>query len=379
MTTFDPVPPNRRATASGSAFDVIVRDGSRSITLQVAVCGIFIIVFVAALSIARPVFLPIAAALVLGLLFGPLQSRLEKLGLPSMLAATVIVGALVGVILFAIRMLVIPFEEWSARLPEIWAAIRRQMYAVRDLVIAVNDATDMMQESAGLGGSGDAETVVVSTQGLLGSIATGVPSVAAQIVLFLGVLFFFLASRARLRIALLSLCFGRKARLRAAHCIADAENAVSTYLTNIAMINAGLAVTTGTILWLLGVPNAFFWGAVAGLVNFFPYIGPAALTILLLGVGLLDEGIGIRPFLPAIVFFTLNFIEANFVTPSILGRNMTVEPMLVIIALAFWLWLWGPVGALLAVPLLVVGQAVVHRLLLRDTVRGPHQPIPKMS
>jgi predicted PurR-regulated permease PerM len=326
-----------------------------------AVYGILLILAIGAIGFAEAVLMPVTAAVLTGLLFGPVQARMERWGVASFLAAALILLGLLATVLAALRLMLLPFETWVDRLPEMWAALRLQLYSLRGLVLAVQDATEAVQETAGLEESG--ESVVLTGPELLGSIAASVPALGAQAVLFIGVLFFYLATRRRLRAKLLSLCLDRRARLRTARIIQDCEHVVSRYVGTIALINIGLAVTTGLALTLVGTPNAWFWGALAGLLNFVPYIGPAILTVLLLGVGLLQEGQWFQMVLPALTFFVINFIEANFVTPTILGRIMTIEPILVVISLAVWLWLWGPIGAFLAVPLLLVIQVTAQRLL----------------
>lgn len=332
---------------------------------RAAIYGIFLILLVAGLGYAQAILLPLTAALLVGLLFGPLQTRLERRGLPAALVATLIVLGIGMVILGALRMLMIPFETWSARLPEIQAALKTQLLAFREVVLAVKQATDSVQATAGLEGSGAGVGVgVVDTPGVLGDLAFGVPAAVGQLVLVFGALFFFLAARTRLRAGLLSLCMDRAARLKAARIIQDAEQAVSRYLGTIAVINLCLAVATGFALNFFEIENPWFWGALAGILNFVPYVGPAIMTLLLLGVGMLQVGAqGITIFMPALIFFSINFVEANFVTPAVLGRSMTIEPLLVIISLAFWLWIWGPVAGLIAVPVLLVIQVTIARLV----------------
>ena len=305
---------------------------------------------------------PVTAALLTGLLFGPLQSWLERRGIPAMLAATLVLAGFIAAILIAARLLVIPFETWSERLPDMWRALRAQLDAVRGLVLTVQDATEAVQKSAGLQDSGGGK-VMVSAPDLLGNLAIFVPSVMAQLVLFIGVLFFFLASRTRIRTQLLALCRTRATRLRTARIIQESERAVSGYVGTITVINLGLGAATAAALAAIGTPNAGFWGAMAGLLNFIPYLGPGLLALLLVGVGLVDDGHGLALYLPALAFLALHLTEANLITPTVLGHRMTVEPLLVVVSLAFWLWLWGPVGAFLAVPLLLVIKVVVLRLM----------------
>ncbi len=326
---------------------------------RVAISGIFLILLVGALGAARAVALPLTAAILAGLLFSPLQQRLERAGLRPFLSALILLGVFIAGIVVAARLLVIPFQTWSERLPEIWQALRRQLDSVRGLVLAVQDAAQAVQESAGLedsGGSG------MAAPELLGNLAIGVPSAMARFALFIGILYFFLASRTRIRGKILALCRTRATRVRVGRIIQECENAVSGYLGTITLINIGLGVATAVTLALLGTPNAGFWGAMAAVLNFIPYIGPGILCLLLLGVGLVGDSHGIALYVPPLAFLGLHILEANFVTPTILGARMTVEPLLVVISLAFWLWLWGPVGAFLAVPLLLVIKVVVLRL-----------------
>jgi predicted PurR-regulated permease PerM len=337
-----------------------VRRPSDGWLYDASVTGAFLILLLAALSYAHAVFVPVTAAVLTGLLFGPVQTRLERRGVPPFLGAALILLGFVAAILVGVRLLVIPFRTWVDRLPEMWAALRLQLYTVRGLVLAIQDATQAVQQSAGIApGEGG---VVLDSPDLLSNLAV-VPSVLAQVVLFLGVLFFFLASRTRLRAQLLSLCLNRANRLRTARIIQESERAVSGYVGTIIVINFGLGVVTAVALYVIGVPNAGFWGAMAGLLNFLPYIGPALFFALLFGVGLVEGYGGFALYLPLLAALAIHVAEANFVTPTVLGTRMTVEPLLVVISLAAWLWLWGPVGAFLAVPLLLVIKVVVRRIL----------------
>ncbi len=324
--------------------------------------GTFTILLIGALGYAEAVAIPVTAALLTGLLFSPVQTRLERRGIPSMLAAALVLAGFIVLLIVAARLLVIPFQTWSERLPDMWQALRRQLDSVRSLILAVQDATKAVQSSAGLG-DGGGDKVVVAGPDLLSNLAVGVPSVMAQFVLFLGVLFFFLASRTRIRAELLTLCTTRASRLRLARIIQDCERAISGYVGTITVINIGLGLCTALALTAMGTPNAGFWGAMAGVLNFVPYLGPGLLVLILVGVGLVDQGHGLALYLPALIFLALHVVEANLVTPSILGHRMTVEPLLVVLSLAFWLWLWGPVGAFLAVPILLVLKVVALRLL----------------
>lgn len=303
---------------------------------------------------AQSVLMPVIAAVVLGLLFGPLQARLERAGFPAFFGAIIILSGLLSISLVSARVLYIPLSQLSQQLPDISMAIEELVETGRAQILLLNDATELGETATSIdhGISNLGQALAEALPGVLGGVAASIPSAAAQFILLLGAFFFFLATRTTLRAQLLSLCMDRRAKLRTARIIADAEQSVSTYLGTVALINIGIAMVSGLAFMLAGVSNPWLWGALAGLFNFIPYIGPGILTVLLLGVGLIEDGTFIEIILPALLFFCINMLEANFVTPSILGQRLTVQPLLVVLSLAFWLWLWGIVGALLAVPIL---------------------------
>lgn len=338
---------------------------------KVALVGIFVILLLGILYIGAKIFLPITAALIAGLLFGPWQGRLERLGLPPFVAALAITGGVVFCVGGLARLLVLPFHSWMDRLPQIWEALRHQMQGLRALLLSVQTVTEAVQESTGLGSGGPDAGVSVNAPAILGELVVSVPSFLGQVALFIGVLFFYLAGRARLRVQLLSLCMDRRTRLKTARILQDCERAISSYVGVITVINLGVGALTAAAVWYYGIPNAAFWGVIAAVLNYIPYIGPALFAAILLGVGLMEGGHGLTPALPALTYVGIHALEGNLVTPTLLGRHMTIEPVLVVISLALWLWLWGPFGAFLAVPILLVLNAVVVRL----AGRRPTPPI----
>lgn len=327
---------------------------------ETAIVGLFAIAALAALYLARPVFVPIVSALVIGLLLGPAQGRLVRLGLPAWLAAVLIVSLFTGVIVGMAYALIVPFDEWARRLPEVWAELRYQLDGVKRMLLRIQDVQETVKRSTGL--DGDAEKVVVEAPGFLANIAFSVPLVLAQLIVFLGTLYFYLAGRDRLRAQCLAVCVTRRARLRLARIFRDTEFAISNYLGTILLINIGLGAATCLALHLVGFPNPVLFGTLAAILNFAPYVGPMVLSVLLLGIGLISYDTLWASALPVLLFAGLNIVEANVITPSIVGRTFTIQPLAVFVSLAFWAWLWGFIGALLAVPILLIIQIVFRRL-----------------
>ncbi|MBO0347350.1 AI-2E family transporter [Roseibium sp. CAU 1637] len=325
---------------------------------QVALFGILLIMSVGAAQYAQALLVPVVSAFLFSLLLGRSQERLERLGLNPTLSATVVFVVFLVAVAAAVRLSFLPFEEWSSRLPEIWAALKSKLFELRALLLKLEDVKDAVQQTTGLdtssGGGG------VNAPNFLTELATGVPATAGQLVIFGGVLFFLLASRSKLLTRLReSDPVRRPWTHRLYQFLKEAEAAVSTYLAMVSVINICLGLVVGLALFVMGFPNAWFWGFVAGLMNFVPYIGPLLVTLLLLGAGLLQDGSLFTMVSPALVFFVINMLEANFVTPAVLGRSLLIEPLFVVLSLAFWLWLWGPTGALLAVPLMLLMQSAI--------------------
>lgn len=324
---------------------------------QLALFGILVILGVGAAGYAQTLLVPIVSAFLISLLLGAPQMRLERIGLPATASASVVVGLFLLTAAAIVRLSFLPFEQWSASLPEIWQALRFKLFELRALLLKLEDVKDAVQETTGIDATGG-DGASMGLPDFITSIMTGVPATAGQLVIFVGTLFFLLASRQRLMQRLREKDrAGRPWATRLRRFLDHAESSVSIYLAAVTFINLGLGLVVGLALFLIGLPNAWFWGGLAGLLNFVPYIGPMIVTLLLVGAGLLQDGGLLASLAPAVVFFVINLMEANFVTPAVLGRYLLIEPLFVVLSLAFWLWLWGPTGALLAVPLMLLLQA----------------------
>ncbi len=134
----------------------------------------------------------------------------------------------------------------------------------------------------------------------------------------------------------------------------EIENNVSRYLFTVTVINTGLGIAIAVAMYLLGMPNPVLWGVMAGLANFVPYIGA------IVGVGIVGlvailsfESIGRALLVPA-VYFLITSTEGQIITPMILGRRFALNPIIIYVWLIFWGWMWGIIGALLAIPMLTV-------------------------
>ena len=309
-----------------------------------------------ALSLGKVILAPIALALVVGLVFGPIADALERRGLPSALSAAVVVAAFLGLIAVAVALFAAPLSEWVARGPIIWQKLQVQIAGLKGPLDALASMQDQLKS---LMGTGAAVTVEVKDGGPVTDIALMAPGIVADALLFLAGLYFFLATRHSMRIAVLSLCFSRSTRWRAAHVFRDIELKVSRFMLWSSAINLAVGVLTAIGLWAIGVPSPLLWGALAALMNFIPYIGQAVMYAVLFVVGLGTEPTIVGALAPVAVYGVINFSADQFVFPHVVGQQLTLNPFMIFVSAAFWLWLWGPLGALIAVPSLLVLQSLI--------------------
>ena len=306
----------------------------------------------AALKVAGQILAPLATALVGGVILAPLVDRLEQLRLPATLAATlVLIGG--AVLVASLAFLAEPyFWQLIDQIPRIKWEFLNLLREYRDLIQSLGNVDDEVARALGdLPPARDDSAARMP--GLMDALFLA-PAILAQVAIFLGGLFFFLLTRRGLYRGLAS-WLGRQGRDRDA-VIAQfngAEALISRYFLTITIINTGLGVAVAGALMLIGLPGAVAWGAAAMVLNFVLYLGPAAMVgmLFLAGVVAFDGAFALAP--PA-AYLGLNFIEAQFVTPALVGRRIAINPLMIFVALVFWLWLWGPIGGVIAIPILVI-------------------------
>jgi predicted PurR-regulated permease PerM len=328
-------------------------------TAQVAAIFMGLVAFVFALEAGEYILAPIAVGVLIGLMLGPLATMVERRGLPPGISAFVVfVVFIVTLGLFA-AIVATPLSLWLNRIPQIWAELQNQLAQFREPLKSIQAARDQLRNIVGSGGG---LTVSVDSGSPVESMATLAPAVVAQIIIFLASLYFFVATRHRTRVAILTLCFTRRLRWRVAHIFRDVETLVSKYLLSITLINLSEGAVVGVGLWIAGVPSAALWGAMAAVANFITFLGPLTMTLVLFAVGLTEyDSLG-GALIPPLIYQSINLVEQQFFTPMLIGRAMTLNPFVVVLALIFWVWLWGPLGGFIAVPALLVCYAVARNI-----------------
>ncbi len=313
-----------------------------------------------ALQVGQVFLAPVTLAIVVGLMFGPVADRVEHMGVPPALSAGVVVLMLVGVIAGGVMLFSAPLSEWVARGPMIWNKLQQQLATLEGPLDAV---AAVQEQITSIFGSDNAMAVTVEDGGQMIGVAMLAPAILAQVLIFLASLYFFLATRDHIRISVLSLCVSRRMRWRTAHVFRDVEAKVSRFLLSITFINGCVGCAVALAMWAIGVPSPLLWGAMAAVLNYIPYVGQGVMMLVLLAVGLGTETDLQNMLLPVGCYLAINFVEGQIVTPHFIGRTMTLNPFLIFLSITFWLWAWGPVGGLVAVPTLLIATSVLAHML----------------
>jgi predicted PurR-regulated permease PerM len=323
---------------------------------------------IAALYFGRPILLPVTAALIVGITLSPATEFGVKYKIPTAVSAIAVVALLVTVLGVLLTFFATPLTEWIARAPEIGAAVQAKVRVFEYPLSVLRDLKNAVMPSAAHG-----PTVAVESNPaeIVGAVLLAVTPAVSQFVVFFGTMIFFLITNIHLRRKLIVAFGTRDARLRVLRIWNDIEDNLVDYVALVTMINLALGTVTALMLYLIGFPNPVTFGLLTMGLNYVPYIGPAIVATVLFAVGLVAMPSLAQAALAPALFVAIATLEGHFITPSIVGKRLTLSPFLVFLALVFWTWLWGPIGAFLAVPLLIVSIVILGHVWPQEEMNLP--------
>jgi predicted PurR-regulated permease PerM len=323
--------------------------------------GLFLLALLATAYVASDIVLPLAFAIILNLLLQPALRMLERLHVPRILAALLLILALFGTIVGLGTAISGPAGAWAAKLPEGIPRLQERLIFMRE---PINAMQRFLQQVEDFGGAAPPANAAASARGptLLTRLFTGTRNFASGFFTTVLFLFFLLVSGDIFLHRLVEILPRFSGKRQAVEISQQIESDISAYLVTITVMNAAVGVAMALAMWLTGVGDPILWGTVAFLLNYVPILGTAVGALIFLLAGLLTIDTLWLALLPAGLYLGLHLIEGQTVTPMLLARRFTLNPVLVIISLVFWFWMWGIPGVILSVPMLAVTKIVCDRI-----------------
>ena len=330
---------------------------------QLATIGLFVIAMLWCAYVAKPVIVPVLLAWVIATIVLPVVNGLEARRVPRVLAAAVVTLFLLLVIVGMLLLLSTPVTYWIGRASEVGSLIRAKLQTFNQPLELLQD----LQKSLNTIGSSGAGTTTIkvdtsSAGTVVETIFSALTPAVSQALLFIGALMFYLVYQKRIRSLFVKLVKERDARLQLLKRLSDIDSSMSVYFGTFTLVNLCLGVVTTLLTWAVGLPNPLLWGVLSCVLNYVPYIGPGIVTGTLAVVGLLTFSSTTDALIAPAAFLAIVTIEGQIITPTVVGKRLELNPFAVFLAIAFCTWLWGPMGAFLAVPLLMSGTLLLSHL-----------------
>lgn len=320
--------------------------------------GIFLILLTAALRLGAGLLLPITIAGMFTLLLDPAVRALRRMGLPTTLGAFLVVFGTVGALAGGATMLAKPASDWMVSAPAVLTKaqkkIRGMTRSIQETAIQVEKATEAPPQAG-------PPTVQIKTPGLLQRLQVSTTSLAVTAVTVVFLTYFLLAMLPRFRKKLADLIGDLAGTKDMESVLTEIETQMSRYVLLNTLTRAGVSAAVWVLLAAAGLPGAIFWALLTFLLSFIPYAGALAATFLVGLAALVSFDDTGRILLVFLGSGLIHMIEGNFVTPHLMGRHLPLNPVAIFVCLLYWGWVWGPVGALLAVPLTVMLQILLLR------------------
>jgi len=321
--------------------------------------GLFVLATLAAFYAAAEIVLPIVLAFVLRLVFQPVLRALERAHLPRVVASLMIVLSLVALFVVLGLLLSAPLADWIGQLPDTLPRLQARLHFLNAPLSSLQRAVEQFQN---LAPGSSPPTVALQAAPLPERLLSAIRPVAGGVFTTMLVLFFVLVSGDLFLRRLVEVLPGFKEKRQAVDISQQIEGDISVFLATITMMNVAVGVVTGIVMWLCGLGSPLLWGTMAFLLNFVPILGPTAGVVIFLVAGLVTIEPLWAAFLPAALYLVIHIVEGETVTPMLLAARFTVNPVLVILGVIFWYWMWGVPGAILATPMLAISKIICDRI-----------------
>jgi len=323
--------------------------------------GLFVVALLAIAYVASDIVLPLAFAIILKLLLQPALRMLERVHVPRILAALLLILTLFGTIVGLGTAISGPAGRWAAKLPEGIPRLQERLSFMREPIDTLQRFLHQVEDFGATESSPNAPATARGPT-LLTKLFTGTRNFATGFFTTVLFLFFLLMSGDIFMHRLVEILPRFSSKRQVVEISLQIENDISAYLVTITILNAAVGVAMASTMWLTGVGDPILWGTVAFLLNYVPVLGTVLGVLIFLLAGLLTIDNLWQALLPAALYLGFHLIEGEAVTPMLLARRFTLNPVLVIISLVFWFWMWGIPGVILSVPMLAITKIICDRV-----------------
>ena len=330
--------------------------------------GLLLLATLAVLGVASMVFIPIFMALFLAVVLRMPVQMFTRLHVPQALAAVLVLALFCGAIFAISTTIYEPASQYSTRVPELVDRLEQKIDPIRRALAKAQKSAEQIGKVTDVAPKPPARQVVVvqDDTGILSKLFEQSRILIAQIIATIILTFFLLSTKTSVISDRLLASFGGTGR-RLRTSVVECMHQMSRYMGIMTLINIGVGVLTGVIVYVAGLPNPMLWAVAASLFNFVPYLGPVAIAMAIAAVSLLTFNTWWEIMAPVLAFIALHFFEGEFLTPFILGRMMTLHPVAIVISILVWGWLWGLAGAFLAVPILLASVVITRKVVIAES------------
>jgi predicted PurR-regulated permease PerM len=326
-----------------------------------AVIGIFLIMAGAGIYFMSVILIPVTLAIVVGMILGLLAEKLSKLGVPRILNAVLLSSSVALVVFIIVNGIAGPLATLASQGPDLFqkSVDRLMPFLAKFHWLHITSQTF---ES----GPMSISALLENTGSILKVVTTNLTPAIVQGLVFFAALLLFLAGRVNLRKAIIMGFKGRPERLAAIRIINAVEQVLGYYFATASLIYAGLGVVMTIIAWFGGLTMPALWGIFAFLSSFVPFLGITVMTGAVAIAGVLTHDSVLLGLVPAAIFFCVHLTMENLIFPSVMGRQLELNPFVVFIAIIFWTWMWGAVGAMLALPLSLIVMTIINEVFVEE-------------
>lgn len=346
----------------------VEKDGL-DVSMAWAIIGIFGILGFAAVYLMSLILIPITLAVVVGMILGMAAEKLSKMGVPRLANASILSISVALIVFLLINSLAGPLATLANEAPGFIDRIIQRMMPYLERIEWLHITPATFQS-----GPMSIDALLENTGNVLHVVTTNLTPALVQGLIFFVALLFFLASRVSLRKTIIMTFRERTQRLAAIRVINGVEQALGFYFATASLIYVALGVVMTIIAYFGGLPSPVLWGFFAFLSSFIPYLGITMMTFAVAVAGIIAHDGIVIGLIPAAAFFTVHLVMENLIFPAVMGRRLEINPFIVFLAIIFWTWMWGAVGAMLALPLSLIAMTIIDELLIEER---PQPQLPK--